>query len=116
MAACEAVTSVSAADVDPEYLAAEKAREMQKEDLLTKPEAIREKIAEGRVAKAVNEICLLSQPFVKDTTLTVEAHLKATIASLGENIKVRRFTRFKLGDGIEKKEDDFAAEVASMSG
>lgn len=115
MAACDLVTSVSAEDVDPAYLAKEKEAEMQKEDLLAKPEAIREKIAEGRVNKAIDSICLLSQPFVKDTTVTVGQHLKTTIASLGENIKVRRFTRFKLGDGIEVKEADFAEEVASMS-
>ena len=70
----------------------------------------------GRINKWKKELCLNDQPFVKDDSKTVEQFTKDTIAVIGENIKIRRFTRYVLGEGLQKKEDDFASEVAKMSG
>jgi elongation factor Ts len=81
-----------------------------------KPEAMLAKITEGQVSKWMKEICLLDQPFVKDDSKTIDQLLQALIAKIGENIKIRRFVRFELGEGLEKKKDDFAAEVAKQAG
>lgn len=81
-----------------------------------KPEDVLNKIIEGRLNKFYEEICLLDQPFVKDPSKTVGELVTEKIASIKENISVRRFTRYKMGEGIEKRQDDFAAEVASMVG
>ena len=75
-----------------------------------KPDNVLEKIVEGRMRKFAEEICLLDQPFVKDPSITVAKY----IANAGKNIKVIEFARLEKGEGIQKKEDDFAAEVASM--
>ncbi|MBO5378678.1 MAG: elongation factor Ts [Ruminiclostridium sp.] len=76
-----------------------------------KPENVLEKIVEGRMRKFAEEICLLDQPFVKDPSLTVAKY----IAAAGNDIKVVSFVRFEKGEGIEKKVDDFAAEVEAMA-
>ena len=76
-----------------------------------KPEAIAEKIVEGRLNKFYSEICLLDQPFFKDPDKTIGQILTDLIAKIGENIVVRRFVRFERGEGIEKKEENFAEEV-----
>jgi elongation factor Ts len=81
-----------------------------------KPEAVLEKILEGRLAKFYSEVCLLEQPFVKDNDLTISMLLQQVVAKLGENIRIRRFVRFKMGEGLEKKKDDFASEVAAVLG
>jgi elongation factor Ts len=81
-----------------------------------KPEQVLAKITEGQVGKWLKEICLLDQPFVKDPDKTIEQLQQELIAKIGENIKVRRFVRFELGEGLEKKKDDFAAEVAKQAG
>lgn len=81
-----------------------------------KPENIIEKIIEGQVNKFYAEICLLEQPYVKDPDKTIQTYLSETIATIGENISVRRFARYVLGDGLAKKESDFAAEVAAVAG
>lgn len=73
-----------------------------------------EKIVEGQIKKWLAENCLLEQAYVKNPDLKVGDYLKETIAKTGENIVVRRFTRFELGEGIEKKQEDFAAEVAAQ--
>lgn len=80
------------------------------------PENIREKIVQGRIEKRLKELSLLDQPFIKDSSITVEELVKQHVAKLGENIRVRRFVRFVLGEGIEKEEVDFAAEVAAQAG
>ena len=116
VAACPSVSVVSAADFPAEVLERERAIEMKKEDLASKPEAIRAKIVDGRVAKIAGEAALLEQAFIKDPSTTVGDYIKAAVASIGENIQVRRFARFNLGEGIEKKSDDFAAEVAAQTG
>ncbi len=80
-----------------------------------KPEAIRAKIAEGKMSNWYAEVCLLDQVYVKDDKLTIGKLLSEKIGKIGENIVVRRFVRFELGEGIEKKADDFAAEVERMA-
>lgn len=81
-----------------------------------KPEAVLAKITEGQVTKWLKEICLLDQGFVKDPDKTIDQLQQELIAKIGENIKIRRFVRFELGEGLEKKKDDFAAEVAKQAG
>jgi elongation factor Ts len=81
-----------------------------------KPEDVLSKIIEGRLNKFYEENVLVDQPFVKDPSKTVGELVTEKIASIKENISIRRFARFKMGEGIEKKADDFAAEVASMVG
>ncbi len=81
-----------------------------------KPEHIAEKIVEGRITKWFEEVCLLDQKFVKDDKVTVGDMLAQAVGKIGENIQVRRFARFVLGEGLEKQQDDLAAEVAKMAG
>ncbi|MBV9242636.1 MAG: translation elongation factor Ts [Acidobacteria bacterium] len=81
-----------------------------------KPDDVLGKIIEGRLNKFYEENVLVDQPFVKDPAKTIGELVTEKIASIKENISVRRFARFKMGEGIEKKQDDFAAEVASMVG
>ncbi|MBR7078683.1 MAG: translation elongation factor Ts [Clostridia bacterium] len=76
-----------------------------------KPEKIIEKIVEGRMSKYYEDFCLLEQSFVKDPELKVKDVLTQTIAKLNENIKIRRFVRYERGEGLEKKEENFAEEV-----
>ena len=80
-----------------------------------KPEQILAKMVEGRVGKYYEENCLLQQAFVKENKVSVEEHIKAVAKELGGEIKLVKYTRFEKGEGIEKKVDDFAAEVASMA-
>lgn len=81
-----------------------------------KPEDVLGKIIEGRLNKFYEDNVLVDQPFVKDPSKTVGDLVTEKIASIKENISIRRFARFKMGEGIEKKADDFASEVASMVG
>ena len=114
VAACPNVEYVSIEEIPKDVVEKEKQIEMGRDDLSGKPEQIKEKIVEGRIAKRLNELVLLSQPYIKDSSLTVEDLVKQAAAKIGENIKVRRFTRYTLGEGIEKNQMDFAEEVASM--
>ncbi len=114
VAACPNVEYVSIDEIPMDVVEKEKQIEMGRDDLSGKPENIKEKIVEGRIAKRLNELVLLSQPYIKDSTLSVEDLVKQAAAKIGENIKVRRFTRYTLGEGIEKNEMDFADEVASL--
>ena len=114
VAACPNVEFVSVDDVPQDVVEKEKLIEMGRDDLASKPEQIREKIVEGRIAKRLKELVLLDQPYIKDSALTVEQLVKQTAGKIGENIKVRRFTRYTLGEGIEVKEIGFAEEVESM--
>merc|ERR1712157_587 len=115
IAASPSVEYVAPEDASAEFVEAEKQAEMQKEDLASKPENIREKIVEGRVEKIINERALLEQTYIMDTTKTVREAITESIASIGENIKVRRFSRYVLGEGIEKKQENFADEVAAQT-
>ena len=114
VAACPNVEYVSLDQIPKDIVEKEKQIEMGRDDLSGKPENIKEKIVEGRIAKRLNELVLLSQPYIKDSALTVEDLVKQAAAKIGENIKVRRFTRYTLGEGIEKNEIDLADEVASL--
>ena len=79
-----------------------------------KPEKIIEKMVAGRIEKYYKEVCLMEQTFVKDPDKTISDLITESIAKIGENISIRRFTRYQLGEGIEKKEENFAEEVMSF--
>jgi elongation factor Ts len=81
-----------------------------------KPEKIIEKMVEGRIEKFYKEICLLEQPWIKDPDKTIKQLLTEQIAAIGENINIRRFVRFERGEGLAKKEENFADEVAKQIG
>ncbi len=93
---------------EKEILAAQAANE-------GKPEKIIAKMVQGRIEKFYKEICLMEQPFIKNPDVTVKELLTEKIGKIGENISVRRFVRYELGEGLQKREDDFASEVAKMS-
>jgi len=99
---------------------AEKAKVEAEEDVKAgrkpKPEAVLEKMVAGRIEKFYKENCLLEQVFIKDGEKTVQAMINEAIAKIGENINVRRYVRYALGEGIEKKQDDFVAEVMATVG
>ena len=115
VAACPNVEYVSV-DQIPETIAnKEKEIEMGRDDLSGKPEQIKVKIVEGRIGKRLKEMALLEQPFIKDSSINVEELVKQVAGKIGENIRVRRFTRYTLGEGIEVQDSDFAEEVASMT-
>jgi len=116
IAACPNVEYVKVADIPVEIAAKEKEIEMGRDDLANKPDNIKEKIVAGRIEKRLKELSLLDQPFIRDQNISIDELLKQAIAALGENIQVRRFQRFVLGEGIEKEETDFAAEVAAQMG
>ena len=81
-----------------------------------KPEKIIEKMVEGRIEKFYKEVCLLEQPWIKDPDKTIKQLITEKIATIGENINVRRFARFERGEGLAKKEENFAEEVAKQIG
>lgn len=105
---------VSRDEIPAAVLEEERRIESGKEDLKGKPENIVEKIVTGRVDKLMAEKCLLDQPFVKDPSIKIEDLIKEKIAKIGEKISVRRFTRYVLGEGIQKKEENFAEEVMNQ--
>ena len=114
--AATAPMAVSSDELDQTLIARErevltaKAREQgKKEDMIAK-------IVDCQIKKWMADVALLEQPFVKNPDLKISDYLKQTIATIGENIVIRRFVRFELGEGIEKKKDDFAAEVAAQAG
>ena len=103
-------------EVPADAIEREKAVQTQRVIEEGKPAHIAERIVEGRMSKFYEEVCLLEQKFVKDDKRTVRQVVTDAVAKIGENIKVRRFSRFVLGEGLEKKKDDFAAEVAAQVG
>ena len=99
--------------VDPEYIENEK--KILTEQVLNegkKPEMV-EKIVAGKIKKELKEVCLVDQPFVKDSDLSVGQYVEKCAKEIGKDMKVVSMVRFEVGEGIEKKEDDFAAEVAA---
>jgi len=112
------------AATDPRYVSRDevttddldKEREIYRQQALDagKPENVVDRIVEGKLGKYYEESVLLEQPFVKNPDLSVGEMIAEKVGKIGENIQVRRFTRYMLGEGIEKKDDDFAAEVAAM--
>jgi len=107
---------VSRDEVPEDAVSKERAVQLARTIEEGKPQAIAEKIVEGRMNKWFQDVCLLEQKFVKDDEKTVEQIVQDTVATIGENIKVRRFSRYVLGEGLEKRSDDFAAEVAAQAG
>ena len=118
--------AMQVAAVDPKYISREEVPEEElahEKEVLTeqarqegKPEKIIEKMVEGRLEKFYEEIVLLDQKFIKDSDKKVKDILNDLIAKIGENIKIRRFVRFEVGEGLEKKNEDFAEEVAKQMG
>lgn len=80
-----------------------------------KPEAVLEKIIEGKIKKHFEEVCLLNQPFIKDSDKTVQDVINDLTLVIGEKITIRRFIRWEVGEGLEKRQDDFAKEVAEQA-
>jgi elongation factor Ts len=116
VAACPNVEYVKVEDIPAELSQREKDIEMGRDDLAGKPDNIKEKIVVGRIEKRLKELSLMDQPYIRDQSISVEELVKQTISLLGENIQVRRFTRYVLGEGIEKEESNFAEEVAAQMG
>ena len=114
IAACPSVDYVKVDDIPAEVSEREKKIEMGRDDLAGKKEEMKEKIVAGRIGKRLKEMALLDQAYIKDSGMTVEEMVKQVAGKVGENIHVRRFVRFNLGEGIEIDKMDFAAEVAAM--
>jgi elongation factor Ts len=114
VAACPNVEYVQFEDIPADIVAKEKEIALGSDTLKGKPDNVKEKIVQGKLEKTLKEMCLLDQPFIRDQSITVEELVKQKVAQLGENIKVRRFTRFILGEGIEKEEANLAEEVAAQ--
>ena len=114
IAACPSVDYVKVDDIPAEVAEREKQIEMGRDDLAGKKEEMKEKIVAGRIGKRLKEMALMDQAYIKDSNLTVDELVKQVSGKVGENIQVRRFVRFNLGEGIEIEKMDFAAEVAAM--
>lgn len=114
LAACSSVYYISKNDIPQDVIIYEKNIESQKEDLDKKSTAIKEKILEGRIEKRLKELCLIDQAFIRNPEITIDELLKQHIALLGENIVVRRFERFFLGEGLETKNNNFTREISQM--
>lgn len=112
IAACGA-EYVSEDEVPADVVSKERAVQLRRVIEEGKPEHIAERIVEGRMGKFFEETCLLKQKFVKDDSITVHELISNAVAKMGENIKIRRFSKFVLGEGLEKKTSDLAAEVAA---
>lgn len=114
VAASPSVDYISIADIPPSVVEKEKESESLKDDLAKKPKDIKEKIVMGRIQKKLKELSLLDQEFIRDSSITIEELVKQNIATLGENIQIRRFERFRLGEGQQKREQNFAEDIAKM--
>ena len=101
-------------EMDTAKVEAERALLREKALAEGKPEKMVDRIVDGQIGKFYSENVLLEQKFVKDDKKTIEQVQQEIVAKLGENIKIRRFTRYELGEGLEKKSEDFAAEVAAQ--
>jgi elongation factor Ts len=115
IAASPTVKFVSLKEITQSIITEEKKIELEKDDLGNKPKEIKEKIVEGRIQKRLNEMILLEQSFIRDSSITIEELVKRNIALMGENIQIRRFERFNLGEGLQKREDNFSEEVKKMT-
>lgn len=105
---------VSIEEVDPSALEQEKEILRKQAENEGKPANVVDKMVEGRVKKYYSEVCLLEQPFVKDGSKTVKDIINEAILSIGEKIAVRRFVRYEMGEGLEKRKDNLAEEVAKQ--
>ncbi len=116
IAACPNIEYVTTEQIPENIVEQEKAIEMGRDDLAGKPDEIKVRIVEGRIGKRLKELALMEQPFIRDSSMTVAELVKQVAGQIGENVQVRRFTRYTLGEGIDIAQNDFAAEVASISG
>lgn len=107
---------VNKSEVTPEFLETEKRIATEMALATGKPANIVEKIVEGKMNSIYKEVCLLEQPFIMNTDVTIEQYLSTKTAEIGEKLSIRRFVKFVMGEGIEKKKEDFAAEVAAQMG
>jgi elongation factor Ts len=109
---------VSQDEIPPAVLDKEKSIRFEQAKQSGKPDAVIPKIVDGQIAKWAKEVCLLDQPWVKDPEgkKDIRSLLTDLIAKTGENIRVRRFIRYEVGEGLEKRADDFAAEVKKQAG
>ena len=107
---------VSAEEISEAEIDKERAIRLETARQSGKPDNVIARIVDGQIAKWKQEICLLDQPWVKDDKKTIGQLQQELIAKLGENIRIRRFTRYELGEGLARKAEDFAAEVAKQAG
>ncbi len=114
IAASPSVEYISLQSIPSDVVEKEKETESSKEDLVKKPKEIKEKIVEGRIQKRLKEMTLLDQFFIRDSSITIDELIKQNISKLGENIQVRRFERFVLGEGLKKRQENFSEEVEKM--
>ncbi|MBL0311911.1 MAG: translation elongation factor Ts [Holophagaceae bacterium] len=105
---------VTKEEVTPEFLETEKRIATEMALATGKPANIVEKIVEGKMNSIFKEVCLLEQPFIMNGDLTVQQYLSQKTAEIGEKLSIRRFTKYVLGEGLQKRQDDFAAEVAAQ--
>jgi elongation factor Ts len=122
----EIAMHIAAHDPAPQFVSKEevtqafldKEKEIAREQALAtgKPANVVEKIVEGKMAKIFEEVCLLEQKFIMNPDLTVAQHLSTMTAEIGEKLSIRRFVKYIMGEGIEKKKEDFAAEVRAQAG
>jgi len=111
IAACPNVEYVQVSDIPSEISEKEKEIEMGRDDLADKPETIKEKIVQGRIEKRLRELCLMDQAYIRDQSISVEELVKQAITQLGENIRVRRFVRYVLGEGITQQGDNSSEQL-----
>lgn len=114
IAACPMVEYIDKTDIPLSIIEKERIAESDKNDLIDKDPSVRLKIVEGRMAKRLEELSLLNQSFIRNPDITIDNLIKQNIAILGENIRIRRFVRFVLGEGLDKKIDTFAQEVKDI--
>ncbi len=114
IAASPSVEYINLQNIPSDIVQKEKEIESSKEDLAKKPSDIKEKIVEGRIQKRLKELTLMDQFFIRDSSITIDELIKQNVAKLGENIQVRRFERFVLGEGLQKKTENFSEEVEKM--
>ncbi len=105
---------VTKEEVTPEFLETEKRIATEMALATGKPANIVEKIVEGKMNSIFKEVCLLEQPFIMNGDLTVQQYLSQKTAEIGEKLSIRRFTKYVLGEGLQKRQDDFVAEVAAQ--
>ncbi len=105
---------VTKEEVTPEFLETEKRIATEMALATGKPTNIVERIVEGKMNSIFKEVCLLEQPFIMNGDLTVQQYLSQKTAEIGEKLSIRRFTKYVLGEGLQKRQDDFAAEVAAQ--
>nr|AYR05879.1 elongation factor Ts [Lithothamnion sp.] len=112
--ACPDVEYISQQDIPDYIVSSEEKIELGKKDLSGKPENIRASIVKGRIEKKLKELSLLDQAFIRNPDISIANLIEQKIALLGENIKIRRFQKFILGEGMEKNKIDYSNEVANM--